>query len=291
MYEATKGLEKEGNWHNFKVGTVPNLMLIDGLLSLKPTDTELLVTAIKGYSGYAFAVNETEYLVDYFEENEVSSHKKQAIYNYSKAFSYGQTLLLDNGVSWDDLVKSQNKEGGVEALLEENLSDNTQNLEGVLFSAQALGGLINLQKTDMSLVALLPVVKGMFDWVCNKSPDINFGTCQIFYGTYEASRPRMLGGNPQKGKEIFLKLIKENPNNWLARIAFVQYYILPMSEEDDYKEQKFFLETASRKLDKELMGSPKRKLDDAFSVPRLRLYQSLAVKRYSIIKKFEEDLF
>ena len=291
MYEATKGLESEGNWHNFKVGTLPNLLLVEGLLILKPTDTELLVTAIKGYTGYAFGVNETEYLTDYFEEKDNSTHKKQAIYNYAKAFSYGRTLLSESGVSWDDLVKSQNKDGGVERLLEENLSDNKQNLEGVLFSAQALGGLINLQKTDMSLIALLPIVKGMFDWVCNKDPNINFGTCQIFYGTYEAARPKMLGGNPQKGKKIFLKLIKENPHNWLARIAFVQYYILPMSEEDDYKEQKFFLETASRKLDKELTGNPIRKLDDAFSTPRLRLYQSLAVKRYSIIKKYEEDLF
>jgi hypothetical protein len=291
MYEATKGLENEGNWHNFKVGSLPNLMLVDGLLSLKPNDTELLVTAIKGYTGYAFAINETEYLVDYFEEEDSSKHKDQAIFNYAKAFSYGQRLLSESDISWESLVKSQNQPGGVEKLLEDNMSDEIQNLEGVLFTAQALGGMINLQKTDMSLVALLPIVKGMFDWVCNKKPDINFGACQIFEGTYAASRPKMLGGDPEKGKEIFLKLIKDNPENWLARVAFMQFYILPMSEEDDYKTQKFFMESASRKLKKELMGNPKRKLDSAFSEPRLRLYQSLAVKRYEIIKKYEEDLF
>ena len=291
MYEATKGLESEGNWHNFKVGSIGNLMLVDGLLSLKPKDRELLVTAIKGYTGYAFAINETEYLVDYFEENETSKHKEQAIFNYAKAFSYGQRFLENYDISWETLVRSQNKPGGVEKLLEDNVSADIQNFEGVVFTAQALGGMINLQKTDMSLVALLPIVKGMFDWVCKKQPDINFGACQIFEGTYEASRPKMLGGNPEKGKKIFLKLIKENPNNWLARVAFMQFYILPMSQEDDYKTQKFFMESASRSLKKELMGNPKRKVDAAFSEPRLRLYQSLAVKRYEIIKKYEEDLF
>ncbi|WP_127718157.1 TRAP transporter TatT component family protein [Halobacteriovorax sp. HLS] len=291
MYEATKGLETEGNWHNFKVGTLPNLLLVDGLLSLKPDDRELLVTAIKGYTGYAFAINETEYLKDYFEEKEKSVHKDQAIINYAKAFSYGQRLLLKYGVSWDDLLKSQNQEGGVEKLLEDNLREDQPILEGVLFSAQALGGMINLQKTDMSMVALLPIVKGMFDWVCHKEPDINFGACQIFDGTYAASRPKMLGGDPEKGKEIFLKLIAKNPENWLARLAFVQYYVIPMSEEDDYKTQKFFLETASRNLAKELRGNPKRKIDKAFTQPRLRLYQSLAVKRYEIIKQYEDDLF
>ncbi len=57
MYEATKGLESEGNWHNFKVGSLPNLLLVDGLLSLKPDDRELLVTAIKGYTEYAIVIN------------------------------------------------------------------------------------------------------------------------------------------------------------------------------------------------------------------------------------------
>ncbi|WP_372652402.1 TRAP transporter TatT component family protein [Halobacteriovorax sp.] len=291
MYEATKGLETQGNWDNFKDGTLANLTLVDGLLHLKPEDTELLVTAIKGYTGYAFAVNETLYLADYYQDIMDSKNKNQAIYNYAKAFSYGLKFLESEGISWDTLIKSQNKEGGVVEVLDNHLSKNMLHYEGVLFAAQALGGMINLQKTDMALVASLPVVKGMFDWVCTNKPDINFGTCQIFYGTYEAARPRMLGGNPEKGKEIFLKLIAEQPNNWLARVSFIQYYIIPMLEEDDYATQKFFMETATRKHYKELLGKPSRPTEKDFEEPRLRLYQSLAVKRFEIIKKYEEDLF
>ncbi|WP_096908722.1 TRAP transporter TatT component family protein [Halobacteriovorax marinus] len=291
MYEATRGLETQGNWDNFKNGTLANLTLVDGLLHLKPEDTELLVTAIKGYTGYAFAVNESLYLEDYFKDELQSHEKDQAIYNYAKAFSYGVKFLESEGISWDTLVKSQNQEGGVVQVLDNHLSKKMLHYEGVIFAAQALGGMINLQKTDMALVANLPIVKGMFDWVCSNEPSINFGACQIFYATYEASRPRMLGGNPEKGKEIFLKLIAEQPNNWLARVAFMQYYIIPMVEEDDYKTQKFFMETALRKHYKELMGSPSRKMESDFSEPRLRLYQSLAIKRYEIIKKYEEELF
>ena len=61
----------------------------------------------------------------------------------------------------------------------------------------------------MGLVSNLPIVKGLFDWVCSKSPNINFGACDIFYGAYQAQRPLMLGGNPEKGKEIFLKVEKK----------------------------------------------------------------------------------
>ncbi|PIK15044.1 TRAP transporter TatT component family protein [Halobacteriovorax sp. JY17] len=291
MYEATKGLETQGNWENFKDGTLANLTLIDGLLHLKPSDSELLVTAIKGYTGYAFAVNETLFLKDYYQDKIKSENKNQAIYNYAKAFGYGLRFLESEGISWDTLVRSQNQDGGVVEVLDNHLSKNMLNYEGVLFAAQALGGMINLEKTDMTLVANLPIVKGMFDWVCANEPTINFGTCKIFYGTYEAARPKMLGGNPEKGKEIFLELIAEQPNNWLARVAFIQYYIIPMLEEDDYKSQKYFMETALRKHYKELLGKPNRPIEKDFSEPRLRLYQSLAIKRYEIIKKFEEDLF
>ena len=34
-----------------------------------------------------------------------------------------------------------------------------------------------------------------------------------------------LGGNPEKGRKIFENYIKENPANWLARVAFSNYII------------------------------------------------------------------
>src|SRR5690606_29325702 len=128
------------------------------------------------------------------------------------------------------------------ALLSKKLPSNKRAYEATAFFAQALGGLINMKKDDMVLVAQLPVAKGMFDWVCVEEPNINHGACDLFYGAYEAGRPKMLGGNPEKGKKIFLKAIELNPNNWLARVTYLQYYVIPMFDEDEWAAQKKVLD-------------------------------------------------
>lgn len=291
FFEATPGLEKEGDWENFKNAVPGNLALVDGLLAVRPEDENLLVTATKGYSGYAFGVHETLYLNDLYAERERSRHKERALNHYSKAISYGLKFLEVNDVSFEELRKAIREPNGVKNILDDELGSSELDLEGVLFTAQALGSYINLQRTNMALVAQLPIVKGMFDWVCEQKPDIAHGTCQIFYGSYEAGRPSMLGGNPEKGKEIFEKYIKENPANWLARVAYLQYYIIPMSDEDLYAKEKAAMKKYT-KLHKEAnRWSPDKKDRPEFANKRLRLYQTIAVKRFKYIKKYEDDLF
>jgi len=291
LYDASYELETEDNWEHFAKAVPSTLKLIEGLYSIKPDDEKLLVTLTKGYAGYSFVVPESLYLKDFYEESDNSVHLEQALYHYSRALEYGLQFLKLNNISYKDLVAANKTSGGIPALLNEELDDEMLHYEGVLFTAQALGQLVNFQRTSMTMVAQLPIAKGLFDWVCTKKPDMNFGACQIFYGAYEAGRPRTLGGDPQKGKKIFLKLIKDNPSNWLARVAYMQFYLVPMLDEAGYKKQKFFMETARRKHYKELKWSPLKKSSSDFKEKRLRLYQSLAIKRFEIIQKFEKDIF
>ncbi len=291
IYDASTELESEDNWQHFSKAVPSNLKLIEGLHSIKSDDENLLVTLTKGYAGYAFVVPETLYLNDFYAENDKLSQLNQTLYHYSRALEYGLQFLELYGITYSDLIKAQKRQGGVPALLDEKLDEDILHYEAVLFTAQSLGQLVNFQRTRMTMVAQLPIAKGLFDWVCTKSPNMNFGACQIFYGAYESGRPRAMGGNPEKGKEIFLKLIKANPANWLARVAYMQFYLIPMLDEEGYKKQKFFMETAKRKHYQELKWSPLKKEDKDFTQKRLRLYQSLAIKRFEIMQKFEKDIF
>jgi hypothetical protein len=290
FFKSTPGLEKEGNWQAFKEGTPGNLKLLDGLISLRPHDTNLLVPAIKGYAGYGFVVHETLFLDDKWSEKEKSIHREQALAYYSQAWKYGLEYLKQHGVSYKDLQEAVKKDG-ISGLLEDKLGDDLMDLEGVLFSAQALGSLINLQRQKMLMVAQLPIVKGMFDWACGKKPDLAHGTCMIFYGSYEAGRPKMLGGNPEKGRKIFENAIKAYPHNWLIRMAFIEHYIIPMSDEDLFLAQKLEFEKYVDWFEDELIWRPDLSNRAAFKNERLRLFQSVAVKRFNIVKKYQEDLF
>jgi hypothetical protein len=281
-------LEAEGNWETFKNGVPANLKFVESLLFVSPNDDDLLLTLIKGYTGYAFAVNETEALYDKLKENGKHFHLDQAAINYSKAIKYGVRYLNEHSINYKSLAKAVRAKGGVEKLLDDEVGHSAKGDEAIFFMAQAIGGLINLRKDKMILIAQLPVVKGMVDWVCKENPDFNFGTCQIFYGGYEASRPKSLGGNPEKGKKIFLNSIKKYPENWMARAAFMQYYLVPKMKKNEFKKQiKFFDQNKDQFLNS-LEWNPLRNNDKD---KKVRLYKAIALKRYTIMKSLRNNIF
>lgn len=288
IYTASFELETERNWAIFRDTALANLKLVEGLLYVNSENKELLITAIKGNAGYGFAVPETLHLKFQLSDSEESSELNKAKTMYSKALYYSEKLFLERGLTFKRLFSALRERGLFDRLMDAEFEDEKKDLEAVFFTAQAMGGLINLSRDKMSLVAKLPLVKALFDWVCNKDPDINFGACDIFYGSYEAGRPSMLGGNPAKGKKIFLNAIAKRPENMLLKVAYIQFYLIPMSDEKGYKQQKFYLEKKIREYKKNRFWSMGQKTIDK---DRINIYQAIAFERFKIIKKLEGEIF
>ncbi len=291
LYKASASVEGEGNLDMARLSIPGNLLLIEGLLAESPNNDEILAILIKGYAGYAFAINETDLLSDQLENKSDEINKKSALLNYTKAFNFGRRYLKQRNIDWkvfEDRVFTEQKG---EAYLGQFLSSSKIDLEVVLFTAHALASMINLQKDDIGVIAKLPIAKTMFDWVCSKDSTINFGTCDIFMASYEAGRPKMLGGNPEKGKEIFVRAMEKYPHNWLIRLSYIQYYLIPQGDEEGFKKEMEVLSQKNIEFYKQQIysvndGSPAWALES-----RLRLYQSLALKRYQIIEKNKKNLF
>ena len=279
-YKASVSFEDEDNWENFKQSVLGNLKLGEGLLSITPENKSLLATLTKGYGGYAFIVNETQHLEDFLQDNGEGFNRDQAIRNYIRAYNYGLRYLNQVGITYQDFMKNIGDSSKNIQLLDENMSISDQDLEVVLFIAHALSGLINLQKDRPGMVAQLPIAKTMFDWVCSKKPDINFGTCDVFYGIYESGRPVGLGGNPSRGEK--------------------QYYLVPMGDEEGYRKQKQFLDDIQEKFNRRIVVNwsyddfvkGERSKKQSFKKGnRLKIYQATSLKRYNIIEKYHKEIF
>lgn len=292
IYQASTEIQSEANWEILRKSIPGNLKLLEGLHSVNPKNRNLLASLTKGYAGQAFAVDETLWLKDYLRGTHRNSpHGKQAIYNYSRALKYGLIYLSSKGVSYEELKQLIRTENGVFDLLDTKLSSSSdRDLEVVLFTAQSLAGLINLQRTDMIILAELPVAKEMFDWVCANRPKINFGACDIFYGAYEAGRPVMLGGNPEKGKEHFLRVIEKFPDNWLGKISYMQYYLIPLGHQDEFEALFDDFYQHEKALDDYLSWHPMRE-DDLEINEDLLIFKSIAIKRFQIINQLKSELF
>lgn len=235
-----------------------------------------------------------------------TSAKEEAIFYYGRALNYGFRYLGLAGITYDELVsaqanidigpenKTENKSvnkseqdkdqrsnsvsgGGVIQLLNKKLHTNSEeDLNAVFFMAQAWAGLINLQRDKPQLLAQLPTAKLLIDWVCTNRPNFFYGSCDIFYGVYESSRPPALGGQPEKGREHFIRAIKNNPQNLFARIAFIQYYLIQMAENGG------ILEVLDEKgSDSSNKGkSNKTTPVDEYSYKELKKFLDLAFKNY-----------
>ena len=292
LYNASGDVETQGNYEVVKSAMPANLVLLEGLLSASPDNLNITATLNKGYAGLAFAVSETQMLEDEWSEAKHENGKTQALFNYTRALDYGMKYLNEKDVRFDELVSRAGEPQIIHHLLDKKLSTDKRDLETVLFTAQALGALINLQKDSMIIVAQLPVAKALFDWVCSKDPQINYGTCDIFYGAYEAGRPQMLGGNPQKGKDIFLKAIARHPHNWLIRTSYLQYYLIPQNDEEGFKEQMDFLNGVHENFKSHYIytGAP-HPMPEWGREEKLRLYQALALKRFELMNQYKKTFF
>ena len=293
IFSASNGVLSESNFEMFKNGVAGNLVLIEGLLAQSPENKNLLATLNKGYAGYAFAVNETQMNEEEWAELKSEDGKRQALLNYTRAINFGVRYLSSEGVEFSEIINKMNEPQGIFILLDKKLSGtNKRDLEVVLFTAQSLAGAINLQKDNIGIVSQLPVAKAMFDWVCSKDPSINYGTCDIFYGAFEAGRPQMLGGNPAKGKEIFQKAITKHPHNWLIRTSYIQFYLIPQNDEEGFKEQMLALKIFHEEYNRYFIYDNQPKLEGPWMREEgLRFYQALSLKRYELINRFQKQFF
>lgn len=284
--KSSDELTRENSWEFFRDSAPGNLKFLELLYLQDPNNLPLLSVLIKGYSGYAFAVPETLAYGDELAGEESSPWKQQAIIHYTRALDYGLDYLSKKDISRGDLLNSDEQK--LIKLFSKELDED--DLPAVLFTAQAWGSLINLQKDNVALVAQVPKVKAMFDWVCGEDPKIENGVCDIFYAQYEASRPRMLGGDPKKAEELYLAAIKNRPHHLLMRFGYIQYLIVPMGDQEKYEKVGADLRSEIEKWE----NLNRDTLDDTSEYKydrHINLYNAIARKRFELIEKNKKKIF
>lgn len=284
--DAADEMFTEANLDFFQSATPGNVKFIESLWFLNQENEKLTALLTKAYGGYAFAVNETNYLADQMADNENQFNKVQAMANYSKAMDYGFHYLKLAGINKKQII-GENDQKKLKKLLESELDED--DFTAVFYLAQSWAGLINLDKRNIMMVSQLPKIKTMFDWVCEKRPDFEFGSCKMFYGAFEFGR---IGGNRPLGKKIFRKMIKDQKYNLLARVAFLQFYAVPSMDEDEYNKQGKILKKEFLEFDKQFNFGKRLNADSKYQNHKeYNLYNSVAKKRFLIYEKYKKDIF
>lgn len=287
LFQSTSDLSThEHNWNYFRDSTPGNLKFSELLYLQDPENSELLSLLVKGHAGYSFAVPETMLLEDEILGVEDSIWKREAISHYTRSLDYGLEYLGRQDISRKDLLELEEKK------LKEKLDDklNEEDLMALLYTAQSWGSLINLQKDNIALISQVPRVKILFDHVCEIHPEIDHGVCLIFNAQYAASRPRMLGGDPARAKELYQAAFKEYPQHLLIRVNYIQSMLLPSMESEAYEAEANILREEFAKWEN-LNRDTLENESEYRGVRELNLYNAIAKKRFDIIEKNKKKIF
>ena len=276
----------ETDWNFFQSAIPGNIKFLEGLLENGKNNEHLIASLVKAYTGYAYGVHETNYLKDKILGNENSSHLSNAVLFYHRALEYGFKFLELKGLPWKKLQMNINQPKKMASMLRSKIGKKDK--ETLFFLGNALGSLANLQKDNMRVVSSVPIIKAIYDRVCKESPHFQGGSCKMFYGIYELSRPKLLGGNPKLGKKYFEQGLKMYPKNSLIRLSYIQYYVVPNRNKKEFNKQMAILEKSRGEFEenrrKFSWGKDKKKSP-------IGLYNAIAFKRYSIYKKYKRKAF
>ncbi|MEK6571408.1 MAG: TRAP transporter TatT component family protein [Bacteroidota bacterium] len=233
-----------------------NLKLLEGLLKGDPENAHLLLLASRGYSSFALGFAEDD------------SPERGRVF-YLRARDYGLRILTQrNGFAqaWDKDLDSFQQ--ALSAL-------NADDVPAIFWTANGWGNYIRLTLTEPAAIADLPKVEALLRFVLEKDETYFFASAHLAMGTLLGSRPKLLGGNPEKAREHFERCLEITTGKFL--MAYV-YYAMAY---------------AVQTQNKELFSSLLHKVDDASLdvLPEQRLANSIAKKKAEKLMAKLSDLF
>jgi hypothetical protein len=280
FHEFTKVMENETDMNILSSSLPAQLKLAEGLLGVNPTDINILGALIQGYTAQGMAVFETQSLDDELAGRRQGNAWKTARLCYQRAIGFGERYLLKRGLTIKELQTAL-RDNNINELFTNELRRTDR--EPVFYLAQAIALAANLDKSHQRFVSYLPLSEAMMTWVCSPTPDFRAGLCPLFTAVALASRPRMLGGNAPKARELFIEAIKKYPDNLFIRTAYLQYSVIPRSGKTDWLVQKEWFE-------KEMAAGIKGVVHDTED-SAIPLLNAVALRRFEIISRHEKKLF
>lgn len=233
-----------------------NLKLVEALIKGDPENKKLLLMAAQGFNAYALAFAEDD-----------SVERARALYQRGR--DYAMRVLVQNPTIRDAMDKDVKT---FEAALQTLSKDD---VPAVFWTAFGWGSYINITRADVGVVADLPKVIAMMEFVRQKDPTYYFGGPYLILGSIEGSMPQVLGGKPEKAKEYFERALNVNGGKFL--LTYVYY-------------AKTY---AVQQQDQELFESLLKKVDDASLdiLPEARLSNAIAKKKAKLLRDHINDLF
>lgn len=189
-----------------------NLKMVEILLSGDPENPKLNLIAAQGFGAFAMAFVEDE-------------NPDRAARLYRRGLTY----------SFRSLPKSRRfglttKPSDLEVLLKKYTEKDVPALFWVGFN---WGSYVLQHLDDPRTLVNLSKVEMIMHRVMELDETYNFAGVHLFYGSFYAARPPILGGNPEKGRSHFEKNLEITNNSfYLTKYFLARYYAVQVQDRE-----------------------------------------------------------
>lgn len=204
----------EPDWQTAREAMASQLKLLETLLVSAPADRALLRLAAEGFGGSSFL---------FLEDSEPSRAKGF----YLRGRDHALAALARKRPFRDLAAKTVDD---LEDVLKTATNDDVPDL---FWTGFCWGGYINLSKDDASALGDLPKVAAVMKRVLELDPSYRFAGADLFFGVYYASRPALLGGDPQKAKAHFDSAHRGTKGRYLmAHVLNARWYAVAVQDRE-----------------------------------------------------------
>jgi hypothetical protein len=233
-----------------------NIKLLEVMLKSDPENEKLLTLISEGYSSYALA-----YLED--------SVQDRARDFYARGRDYGLRMLRKD----KEIAKALD---GTPDDLKNALAGKGKDLVPAAFwTAFGWGSFILLSQGNADAIGDLPRAQFLMEFVAKHDSAYYFGGAHLFLGTLYGSRPKMLGGDPERAKMHFETALRLNGGKFLMTyVYYARSYAVQTQNEEFFAELLAKVDAASLDV-----------------LPEFRLANAIAKQKARRLISHQSDLF
>ena len=186
-------------------GAPAYLLMVDSLLARNPDNSSLLLVGSQTYAAYIAALQEC------------GSSPERILAISEKAQRYGQALVAKHIPAADQQKLD---------LLQQKLAGlSTADVPEMYWGAFAWLSWIMQQKGAANAMTDLVTVEKVLQRVLQLDEGYQNSGALLFFGAYNATRPAMLGGNPELAKEYFEKALHNTNRRFLLiQVTYAETY-------------------------------------------------------------------
>ena len=207
------------------VGTQAAIMQLEAMHSVSPENEDLTLNLVKAYVGHAVGWVENEYEVAYaagdMDKADRLRQRARNLYLRARTLALGCMHHRDEGI--DAAIKAPSPDV-LKQYVKKHYSEKSD-VAPIFWAGLSWGGAINMGMDQPDLIAEAPLAKVLVERAKELDDSYLNGGAYVFLGSMESAMPPAMGGNPERGRELFEQgLAKTGRKNHVMQVNYARIY-------------------------------------------------------------------